>query len=214
MNTLLEALAGQMDTIVNGGVALASGLVIWYLTNWSRDRADHQVELAAFRERADALIVAVGDVRASAAFNRRLWEHPLEQARLIIWVACAAVGESARVQALGGTNRQMLAAGLGEAARMSLRETHASKTATAALKEPMLRVHEAAAPFMRHADERVVETTNELLDAVGDIRDPARIDAALSAFGRVVVAVTEPRPSRWVRLRNRMSRRPIGTPTN
>jgi hypothetical protein len=202
-----------MDTLVNGVIALGSGLVIWYLTNWSRDRADHQAELATFRERADALIVAVVDVRASAAMNSRLWEHPWEVLRLMFLAACAGSGEAARVRALGGTNRDMVAAGLGEVARMSLRETHASKTALAALREPMIRVHETAAPFLRHADERVVEATNELLEAVGDVKNSARLDAALAAFGRVVVAVAEPRPSRWARLRNRMSRR-SGTPEN
>ncbi|MDT0485276.1 hypothetical protein [Streptomyces doebereineriae] len=214
MNTLLEALAGQMDTIVNGVIALASGLVIWYLTNWSRDRADHQAELAAFRERADALIVAVTHVKASAAMSRRLWEHPIEVLRLVFMVACAGGGEAARVRALGGTNRDMFAVGMGEAARLSLRESYASKTAVAALREPMARVYEVAAPFLRHADGRVVEATNDLLEAVGDVKDSAKLDAALSAFGRVVVAVTEPRPSRWARLRNRMSRRAIGTPEN
>ncbi|MGW4087061.1 hypothetical protein ACWEGS_28915 [Streptomyces sp. NPDC004822] len=207
MNTLLEALAGQMDTIVNGVIALGSGLVIWRLTNWSRDRADHQAELATFRERANALVVAAADVRASAAMNRRLWEHPLEVLRLMFLVACAGSGEGARVRAVGGTNRDMILAGLGEAARLSLREAHASKAALAALREPLVRVHEAAGPFLLHADERVVEATNDLLEAVGDIKDAARLDAALDAFGRAVVAVTEPAPSRWARLRTRMSRR-------
>ncbi|WFB83762.1 MULTISPECIES: hypothetical protein [Streptomyces] len=212
MNTLLEALADQMDTIVNGVFALGSGLVIWHLTNWSRDRADHQAELAAFRERADALIVAAIDVRASAAMNRHLWEHPWQVLRLVFMVACAGSGEAARVRAFGGTNRDMFAAGLGEAARLSLREAYASKTALAALREPMVRVHETAAPFLRHADERVVQATNELLEAVGDVNDAARVDAALAAFGRVVAAVAEPAPSRWARLRYRMSRRSNGTP--
>ncbi|MFD7505439.1 hypothetical protein [Streptomyces sp. NPDC059850] len=214
MNTFLEALAGQVDTIVNGVIALGSGLVIWYLTNWSRDRADHQAELAAFRERADALIVAAVDVRAAAAMNRRLWEHPWEVLSLVFTVACAGSGEAARVRVLGGNNRDMFAAGLGEAARMSLRQAHASKTALAALRAPMIRVHETAAPFLRHADERVVEATNELLEAVGDVKNSARLDAALAAFGRVVVAVAEPRPSRWARLHNRMSRLSSRTPEN
>lgn len=212
MNSLLEALAGQMDTIVNGVIALGSGLVIWYLTNWSRDRADRQAELAAFRTRADALIVAASDVRASAAMTSRLWEHPWEVLRLVFWVTCSGTGEAARVRALGGAPRDMFAAGLGEAARMSLRETHANKTAVAALREPMARVHETAAPLLSHADERVVEATNELLEAVGDVKNSARLDAALAAFGRAVVAATEPRPSRWARLRTRMSRRSTRSP--
>ncbi|GHA70695.1 hypothetical protein GCM10010372_82340 [Streptomyces tauricus] len=214
MNTLLEALAGQMDTIVNGVIALGSGLVIWRLTNWSRDRADHQVELAVFREQADALIVAVADIRASADLNHRLWERPWEQARFVALAAFAAVGEGARVRVFGGTDRQMFAAAGGAAAKIGLREIHANKAALAALRGPMVRVHEAAAPFLRHADERVVVTTNELLVAVGGIEDTARLEEALAAFGQVVVAVTEPRASRWARLRSRTSRRLTRTTGN
>ncbi|TQJ37845.1 hypothetical protein [Streptomyces sp. SLBN-115] len=214
MNSLLEALAGQMDTIVNGVIALGSGLAIWYLTNWSRDRADHQAELTAFRARADALIVAAADLRVTVKLSRRLWEHPGERARTLYLVLCAAIGAGSLVRALGGTNRQVFAVANGEAARVGLREVHANKAVAAALREPMLRFHEAAAPLLRHPDERVVEATNELLAAARDIENNAKLEAALSAFGRVVVAVTEPRPSRWARLRNRMSRRPIGTPGN
>ncbi|MFD9190365.1 hypothetical protein ACFWCA_19305 [Streptomyces phaeochromogenes] len=207
MNTLFEALAGQMGTIVNGVVALGSGLVIWRLTNWSRDRADRQVELAVFLEQADAFILAVADIRAMAAVNRRLWEHPVEQARFVALAVFAAVAEGARVQVFGGNSRQVLAAAGGAVAKLALSESRASKAAVAALRGPMLRVHEAAVPFLRHADERVVETTNELLVAMGDIKDTARLEAALAAFGQVVVAVTEPRASRWTRLRSRTSRR-------
>jgi hypothetical protein len=203
-----------MDTIVNGAIALASGLVIWRLTNWSRDRADHQAELATFLERADALIVAVADIRASADLNHRLWERPWEQVRFLVLAASAAAGEGARVRVFGGTDRQVFAAAGGVAARVGLSEIHANKAALAALRGPMVRVHEAAAPFLRHADERVVETTNELLVAVGDIKDTARLEAALAAFGQTVVAIAEPRASLWARLRSRTSRRQIRTAGN
>ncbi|PNG22329.1 hypothetical protein [Streptomyces cahuitamycinicus] len=206
MNTLLEALAGQAEALVNGVVALAGGLVIWRLTNRSRDRADQQTELATFRERADALIVAVVDVRAAADLNHRLWERPWEQARFLAVAAFAAVGEGARVRALGGSDRHMFAAAGGAAAQLGLREIHANKTSLAALREPLVRVHEAAAPFLRHADQRVVTATNELLAAVGDIKDRTRLEAALAAFGQAVVAVADPRPSLWARLRSRRSR--------
>lgn len=200
-----------MDTVVNGVVALGSGLVIWRLTNWSRDRGDRQLEVAAFREQADALIVAVADIRASADLNHRLWERPWEQARFMVLAAFAAVAEGARARVFGGTDLQVFAAAGGAAARLGLSEIHANKTALAALRGPMVRVYEAAAPFLRHPDERVVETTNGLLAAVGDIGDTARLEAALAAFGQAVVAAAEPRASLWVRLRSRSSRRPAGT---
>ncbi|MFE1444330.1 hypothetical protein, partial [Streptomyces sp. NPDC058739] len=207
VNTLLEALAGQIDAMVNGVIALGGGLVIWRLTNWSRDRADRQAELNTFRQQADALIVAVADVRASADMNHRLWERPWEQVRFMALAAFAAVGEGARVRALGGTEQQMFAAAGGAAARLGLSEIHANKTALAALRGPLVRVHEAAAPLMHHADQRVVETTNELLTAMGDISNTAGLEAALAAFGQAVRAASEPRPSLRVRLRNRLRRR-------
>ncbi|MEE1764359.1 hypothetical protein [Streptomyces sp. SP18BB07] len=209
MNTLLEALAGQADTLVNGVVALAGGLVIWRLTNWSRDRGDRQTELATFRDRADTLIVAIADVRASADLNHRLWERPWEQVRFIALALFTAVGEGARVRAMGASERQTFAAGAGAAAQIGLREIHASKAAVAALREPMIRVYAAAAPFQHHEDERVVGTTNELLAAMGDIENTARLEAALESFGQAVAAVAQPRPSLWARLRRRTSRRSI-----
>ncbi|MEU1895713.1 hypothetical protein [Streptomyces pristinaespiralis] len=211
MNTLLEALAGQADTLVNGVVALATGLVIWRLTNWSRDQADRQTELATFRERADNLIVAVADVRASADLNHRLWERPLQQVRFLALAAFAAAGEGAQTRVLGGSEWQTFASAGGAAAQVGLREIHANKTALAALREPVVRVHAAAASFLRHPDERVVETTNELLAAVGDIKNIARLEEALAAFGQAVVAVSEPRPSLWARLLRRTNRRSTST---
>ncbi|MER6109323.1 hypothetical protein [Streptomyces hirsutus] len=206
MNTLLEALAGQAETIVNGLMALAGGLVIWRLTNWSRDRADRQTELATFHEQADRLVVAIADVRGSVDFNRRLWEHPLEQVRYVALVAIAAVGEGALMRVRGGSPREMFAAGMGAAARLGLHESRASKSAVAALREPMLRVNGAAAPLLRHPDERVAETTDELLSAMGDIQNAPRIEAALEAFRQAVVAVAQPQPSWWGRLRRRLTR--------
>ncbi|MFF0170223.1 hypothetical protein [Streptomyces prasinus] len=205
MNTLLEALAGQAETLVNGVVALAGGLVVWRLTNWSRDRADRQTELATTLERADNLIVAIADVRTSVDLNHRLWERPLEQARFLALIVFAATGAGVHMRVRGGSAREIFAATAGAAARLGLREIRANKTVLAALREPMMRVHAAAAPFLRHPDARVVETTNELLGAVGDIKNTARLEAALEAFGQVVVAVTQPRPSLWARLRRTSS---------
>ncbi|MFG3182131.1 hypothetical protein [Streptomyces nigra] len=212
MNTLLEALAGQADKLADGILALAGGLVIWRLTNWSRDRADRQTELATLRERADNLIVAVADVQASADLTHRLWERPWEQARFLFLAGLAAAGDGARVRGMGGSEGQTFAAAAGAAARLGLQEIHANKTALAALREPMLRIHAAAASFMHHPDQRVVDTTKELLSATGDISNTARLEAALAAFGQAVALVTEPRPSLWARLHRRRSRRAIGTP--
>ena len=68
----------------------------------------------------------------------------------------------------------------GAATRLGLREYHAHKTALAALRELVIRVH-AAASFRCHPDERIVEAMNELLAAVGDIKNTTRLEAALEA---------------------------------
>ncbi|WP_346158009.1 hypothetical protein [Streptomyces tunisiensis] len=44
---------------------------------------------------------------------------------------------------------------------------------------------------------------NELLAAVGDIKNTTRIEAALEASGQAVIAVSQPRPSMWAGLRGR-----------
>ncbi|MET8893184.1 hypothetical protein [Streptomyces albogriseolus] len=54
-----------------------------------------------------------------------------------------------------------------------------------------------------HPWERAVETTNELLAAVGDIKNTTRLETALEAFGQAVVAVSQPRSSMGARLRGR-----------
>ncbi|CAM5453511.1 hypothetical protein [Streptomyces hirsutus] len=129
MNTLLEALAGQAETLVNGVVALAGGLVVWRLTNWSRDRADRQTELATTLERAENLIVAVADVRTSVDINHRLWKRPLEQARFLALIAFAVTGAGVHMRVRGGSAREIFAATVGAAARLGLREIRANKTA-------------------------------------------------------------------------------------
>ncbi|MFI0039474.1 hypothetical protein ACH4NS_28790 [Streptomyces mutabilis] len=45
--------------------------------------------------------------------------------------------------------------------------------------------------------------TNELLAAVGDIKNTTRLEAALEAFRQAVIAVSQPRLSTWARLHGR-----------
>ncbi|MEE1736187.1 hypothetical protein PUR49_06655 [Streptomyces sp. BE147] len=54
---------------------------------------------------------------------------------------------------------------------------------------------------MRWSDPSVVTATGQLLTALADVEDTARLEAALEAFGRAVNAATTPRLSWWARRR-------------
>ncbi|MFE1206423.1 hypothetical protein ACFW5V_32570 [Streptomyces sp. NPDC058762] len=203
MNTLLEALADHAEKVIDLGINLGVALLIWHLTNRSRDRGDRQAELAATRAQADAFIVAVADVRAAAALNQQLWERPLERWRIMGLVALTVAGEGTRARIAGGTERQAIAAGVGAAAQIGHRELHANKAALTALRDPMVRVAAAAAPLMHHADEQVRTTVDEVMTALSNIKNTRRLDTALEAFGQAVATATEPAPSRWTRITRR-----------
>ncbi|MBL3670730.1 hypothetical protein JL475_33150 [Streptomyces sp. M2CJ-2] len=49
---------------------------------------------------------------------------------------------------------------------------------------------------MRCSDPAVVTATEQLLHAMGDVENTARLEAALEGFGRAVNAATAPRLSR------------------
>ncbi|MFJ2765595.1 hypothetical protein [Streptomyces prasinus] len=105
-----------MSAKVSAHESARARLVIWRLTNWSRDRADRQTELATFREHADNLIVAIADVRASTDLNHRLWDRPWEKARLFVLFVFAAAGEGVRMHVRGGSEWQTFAAGAARSA--------------------------------------------------------------------------------------------------
>ncbi|MFI1679101.1 hypothetical protein [Streptomyces sp. NPDC020607] len=67
----------------------------------------------------------------------------------------------------------------------------------------MTRAIVTAAPLLRHSDPQVIAATQVLLDAVGDLSDEARLEAALHAFGQAVRAAATPPPSALVRLTRR-----------
>ncbi|WP_318205813.1 hypothetical protein [Streptomyces sp. SCL15-4] len=82
--------------------------------------------------------------------------------------------------------------GFGRAAERLSRERVASKQTVAAVREPLTRAATAVAPLMRCCDPAVA--TWQLLNALFDVEDTARLEAALEAFGRAVNAATAPRP--------------------
>ncbi|CAM5263531.1 hypothetical protein ADL28_15515 [Streptomyces violaceusniger] len=82
----------------------------------------------------------------------------------------------------------------------------ASKQTVAAVREPLTRAATAAAPLVRCSDPAVVTATEQLLNALSDVEDTVRMEAALATFGRAVNAATAPPLSWWAR--RRAARRP------
>ncbi|MFG3132967.1 hypothetical protein ACGFZU_35365 [Streptomyces tendae] len=190
-----------IDLLVNATIAFFA----WRLTNLSRDRADRAAEKESLRTQADALTVAVLDLRHAAATNRILWEGPAERGRSFLLALMSYAGGVARAQALGASDRLALTAGMGNAAETLAGDRRATKQHVATVREPVLRLATAAAPLLRHQDATVASTAAELTTAaLAEGEDTARVEAALTAFESAVRAALEPAPSRWrPRLRRR-----------
>ncbi|WP_406490730.1 hypothetical protein OHB06_01380 [Streptomyces sp. NBC_01604] len=145
------------------------------------------------------MTVAVVELQAAAATSRLLWEGPAERARLFVLAVMPLAGGAARARIAGGTDAQCAQVGFGRAAELLSRERLASKQNAAAVREPLTRA--AAAPLMRCSDPAVAAATEQLLNALGDVENTARLEPAMEAFGRAVNAATAPRLSWWARRR-------------
>ncbi|MFE1028552.1 hypothetical protein ACFW5I_29000 [Streptomyces sp. NPDC058818] len=194
----MDKLIELASTLVSG--AFIAVLAAW-LTNRSRNRQEQQAEIGALRVQADAMTVAVMELQGAAAANRLLWEGPAERARTFLLTVLAFTGGAARARIAGGTDVQSGLVGFGRAAALLSRERVASKQTVAVVREPLTRAATAAAPLMRCSDPAVVTATEQLLNALSDVEDTARLEAALDAFGRAVNAATAPRLSWWTRRR-------------
>ncbi|MEV5523693.1 hypothetical protein AB0N43_24930 [Streptomyces pseudogriseolus] len=194
----MDKLIELASTLVSG--AFIAVLAAW-LTNRSRNRQEQQAEIGALRVHADAMTVAVMELQGAAAANRLLWEGPAERARTFLLTVLAFTGGAARARIAGGTDVQSGLVGFGRAAELLSRERVASKQTVAAVREPLTRAATAAAPLMRSSDPAVVTATEQLLNALSDVEDTERLEAALEALGRAVNAATAPRPSWWARRR-------------
>jgi hypothetical protein len=184
---------------------LVSGVVIAVLASWLTNRArnqqEQQAEIGALRVQADAMTVAVMELQGAAAANRMLWEGPAERGRTFLLAVLAFTGGSARARVAGGTDVESGLVGFGRAAELLSRERVASKQTVVAVREPLTRAATAAAPLMRCSDPAVVTATEQLLNALSNVEDTARLDSALEGFGRAVNAATAPRLSWWARRR-------------
>lgn len=194
----MDKLIELASTLVSGAVIAV--LVAW-LTNRSRSRQEQQAEIGALRVQADAMTVAVMELRGAAVANRLLWEGTAERGRTFLLTLLAFAGGAARARIAGGTDAQSGLVGFGRAAELLSRERVASKQIVAAVREPLTRAGTAAAPLMRYSDPAVVTATEQLLAALAAVEDTVRLEASLGAFGRAVNAATAPRLSWWARRR-------------
>lgn len=192
--------------LIKVGVSTLCGTVLgavltWWMTAAARRRAERESEAVGLRIQADALVVAVGEVRGTAATARILHDGWQERARSGLLAAMAWVGMAARVRAVGGTDRLSLASGFGSAAFVLAGERRTAKQFAAGAQGPMLRLTIAAAPLMRSPHEGIAESVDDLLAAAQRIEDNERLDRALDRFGREVAAVLGPQQSRLRRRR-------------
>lgn len=196
-----------MDKLIESLGSLGSGalvaLLTWWLTTRARNRQDQERERETLRGHADALIVAVSELRAAGTANQMLWETLAERGRTMLLVGLACVGGAARARIAGGTDAQSGLVGLGRGAELLAQERIVSKQAAAALREPFTRIAAAAAPLLRCPDPALVTATEELMNAAGNLEDTARLEEKLAAFGRAAQAATAPPPTRRERRRAR-----------
>jgi hypothetical protein len=194
-----------IDKLIELASTLVSGVVIAVLASWLTNRArnqqEQQAEIGALRVQADAMTVAVMELQGAAAANRMLREGPAERGRTFLLAVLAFTGGAARARVAGGTDVESGLVGFGRAAELLSRERLASKQTVVAVREPLTRAATAAAPLMRCSDPAVVTVTEQLLNALSNVEDTARLDSALEGFGRAVNAATAPRLSWWARRR-------------
>ncbi|MCX4587715.1 hypothetical protein OOK40_32750 [Streptomyces sp. NBC_01481] len=190
----------MIEALVATATAMPVAVLSWWLTNKSRDQADAKAERATLEAQADALILAVADLKATATTNHILWEGPVEQWRSFLLACLAAAGGYSRARLTGrGSDRLWGAAGLAAAGRSLSQDRRDAKLATAGVTASAHRLAAAAVPLLRHPDRDLATATRRLVEAAHDVRNPAQVDAAGEAFGQAVSAALSPPPSRWRR---------------
>ncbi|MFC8493006.1 hypothetical protein ACFUJU_19835 [Streptomyces sp. NPDC057235] len=196
----MDKLIESLGSLVSGGLV---ALMTWWLTTRARNRQDQDREREVLRGHADALIVTVADLLAAGAANRMLWEMLLERGRTVLLAGLACVGGAARARIAGGTDVQSGLVGMGCGAELLAQERIVSKQAAAALREPFTRIAAAAAPLLCCPDPALVTATEELVNAAGNLKDTARLEEKLAAFGRAARVATTPPSTRRERHRAR-----------
>ncbi|MFH8294942.1 hypothetical protein [Streptomyces sp. NPDC018059] len=199
-------MAIKLDVLVGAGTTLLAVPLTWWLSTATTARANAAAERAQVRDQADALLVAVAEVKAVAITNHQTTESRRQRIATHGLAQMAFWGGVARTQ---GSGWRRVGGGGGELARWLAQERHEERRNLTGLPPVMTRIYATAAPLLRHPDPQVIATTSTLLDAVSELSDEARLEAALHAFGQVVqaAAATPPTPS-LVRLTQRFRRPP------
>ncbi|MGC5000582.1 hypothetical protein [Streptomyces sp. DT195] len=207
MNTILHFFSEHVGRLADTLGAVALAYFGWWLGDKARNRAERKADRAALRVQADALVVAVLDVRASALTGHALWDSIWEHARTALLASLVGAGGLVRAKAAGASDRAQIAAALGAAGEVIGRDRIASKQYAATVREPLRRLATAAAPLLHHSDTAVSESASTLMKAATTVKkDTTELDAALVAFHSAVTAAEQAPAPRWRRLSVRRGR--------
>ncbi|MCX4403813.1 MULTISPECIES: hypothetical protein [unclassified Streptomyces] len=202
MNTIKGFLDGHSGRLADLLFALLAVYFGWWLSERARARADRDNGKAELNRQADALVVAVFDLRASAHTGYILWDRIVEHGRTILLASMAGVSVLAQTRGPGITEKIQIAAMFGPAAQILAGDRIASKQYAATVREPINRLTSAAAPLLRHSDTRVSTTAATLVNAALESKKDTRdVDTALAAFRTAVTTATQDTPPWWRRLR-------------
>ena len=195
------------EILIGAGTTAFGALLSWWLTNLASRRSEAEADRAATRMQADALIVAVYELRGLASANKVLWEGRAARTRTFLQAVVAAGGGTAQALLVAAERDREgwlpLVAGFGAMADVVGGARLASSQAAAAMAPVTTRIITAAAPLLRHSDPQVVAATETLTAAVGDQVSAVALDAALRNFGRVVARSLQPQPRRFLPGRQR-----------
>lgn len=199
-----EFITGAATAIASSAVTGAASLAIGAFT---KKRAGAKADRETVRAQADALIMAVTDLRGKAEVNRLLWGTRWEGARsfLVAFAAGAGAMSGTTLLARPQGNREewlAIASGAGAAVDALARDRREAKRMDGELAPLIPRVTAAAAPLLRHPDQGVATATERLVKAAYNIKAKGALDRALREFGRAVVPVTTV-PLRWWRRSSR-----------
>ncbi|MEW1926385.1 hypothetical protein [Streptomyces sp. NPDC088360] len=198
-------MAINLDVLIGAGTTLLAVPLTWWLSTTTTARANADAERAQVHEQADALLTAIAAVKAMAITNHETTESPRQRLATHLLAQMTFWGGAARAH---GSGWRRIGAGGGELARLLAQERHEERRNLSGLPSVMTRVTATAAPLLRHPDPQVIATTSALLDAVNDLTDQARLEAALHAFGQAARAAATPPPSTLARLTGRFRRAP------
>jgi len=191
------------EILIGSGTTVLGAVLSWWLTNFTARRSAVAADRAVTRLQADALIVAVYELRGLVVTNQVLWDGRSARYRTWLQAAITGGGEVARALLVSDERDRdgwlPALAGIGSAVGTIGSVRLASGQAAAAVTPLLTRIISAAAPLLRHSDSGVATATAALTTAVQGQVSEAALDDAVREFGRVVARSLEPRPRWWRR---------------